>query len=86
MSDPNDDTLLKRWCRRINAWVERIRPRRFLIVFDGLNQRPKKDWGRIIEAFQHLSEKAGGRLLVTCRSRLLQDQNRGSAVQAIERN
>ena len=65
--DPNDDTLLKRWCRRINAWVERIRPRRFLIVLDGLNQRPKKDWGRIIESFQHLSEKAGGRLLVTCR-------------------
>ena len=97
-SDPNDDTLLKRWCRRINAWVERIRlirqadgdpnddtllerrhsrvdarterirPGRFLIVLDGLNQRPKKDWGRIIEAFRHLSEKAGGRLLVTCRS------------------
>ena len=96
--DPNDDTLLKRWCRRINAWgerirlvhqtdddpnddtllkrrrsridgrTERIRPGRFLIVLDGLNQRPKKDWGRIIEAFQHLSEKAGGRLLVTCRS------------------
>ena len=96
--DPNDDTLLKRWHRRINAWVERIqlvrqsdggpndgtlierrhprvdtraeqiRPGRFLIVLDGLNQRPKKDWGRLIEAFQHLSEKAGGRLLVTCRS------------------
>ena len=96
--DPNDDKLLKRWHRRINTWVERIRlvrqtdgdpnddklpkrrrsridaqderirPGRFLIVLDGLNQRPEKNWGRIIAAFLHLSEKAGGRLLVTCRS------------------
>ena len=105
--DPNDDTLLKRWCRRINAWVERIRlvhqtdddpnddtllkrrrsridgrterirPGRFLIVLDGLNQRPKKDWGRIIEAFKHLSEKAGGRLLVTCRSHYFRTNIKG---------
>ena len=75
--DPNDDTLLKRWCRRINAWVERIRPRRFLIVLDGLNQRPKKDWGRIIEAFKHLSEKAGGRLLITCRSHYFRTNIKG---------
>lgn len=60
--------LLIRWRRRIDAWHERVRPGRFLIVLDGLNQRPKKDWGRIIEAFQQLSEQAGGRLLVTCRS------------------
>ena len=66
--NPKDDKLLKRWRRRIDVWHERVRPGRFLIVLDGLNQRPKKDWGRIIEAFQQLSEKAGGRLLVTCRS------------------
>ena len=105
--DPNDNTLLKRWHRRINAWVERIRlvrqadgdpnddmllkrrrsridaqderirPGRFLIVLDGLNQRPKKDWGRIIEAFKHLSEKAGGRLLVTCRSHYFRTNIKG---------
>ena len=82
--DPNDDTLLKRWCRRINAWVERIRPRRFLIVLDGLNQRPKKDWGRIIEAFQHLSEKAGGRLLVTCRSHYFRTKIEGRLFNPLE--
>ena len=75
--DPNDDTLLKRWCRRINAWGERIRLGRFLIVLDGLNQRPKKDWGRIIEAFRRLSEKAGGRLLVTCRSHYFRTNIKG---------
>ena len=66
--DPNEIRLLTRWRRRINAWHERVRPGRFLIVLDGLNQRPEKNWGRIIEMFQYLSEKAGGRLLVTCRS------------------
>ncbi len=66
--DPKDDKLLKRWRRRIDAWHERIRPGRFLIVLDGLNQRPEKDWGRIIEVFRGLSKQAGGRLLVTCRS------------------
>ena len=112
--DPNDDTLLKRWHRRINAWVERIRlirqadgdpnddtllerrhsrvdtlaekirSRRFLIVLDGLNQRPKKDWGRIIEAFQHLSEKAGGRLLITCRSHYFRTKIEGRLFNPLE--
>ena len=72
-----DDKLLKRWHRRIDAWHERVRPGRFLIVLDGLNQRPKKDWGRIIEAFQQLSEKAGGRLLVTCRNHYFETQIKG---------
>ena len=66
--NPRDNKLLKRWRRRVDAWHERVRSGRFLIVLDGLNQCPEKDWGRIIEAFQYLSEKAGGRLLVTCRS------------------
>ncbi len=75
--NPTDDKLLKRWRRRIGAWHERVRSGRFLIVLDGLNQRPKKDWGRIIEAFQQLSEKAGGRLLVTCRSHYFKTQIKG---------
>ena len=105
--DPNDDRLLKRWCRRIDAWVERarlirrtdgdlgatnalmrcrypidvqeewIRPGRFLIVLDGLNQRPKRHWGQIIEVFQKFSEEAGGRLLITCRSHYFRDTVKG---------
>ena len=106
-SNDNDGKLLKRWRRRIDAWVERIRlirqtdgnpddnhflkrsrpfidaggdrirPGRFLIVIDGVNQRPKKNWGRIIEVFRQLSEKAGGRLLVTCRSHYFRTQISG---------
>ena len=71
--DPNETRLLTRWRRRIDAWHGRVRPRRFLIVLDGLNQRPEKDWGRIIEVFRLLSEQAGGRLLVTCRSHYFRD-------------
>ena len=67
--NPDDPRLLTRWCRRIDAWMERtpladtgadqprgpgsmrgathpaahgLRPARFLIVLDGLNQRPIK--------------------------------------------
>ena len=80
----NDDNLLKRWRRRIAAWHERKRRGRFLIVLDGLNQRPGKDWGRIIEVFQYLSKKAGGRLLVTCRSHYFETQVEGRLSKPIE--
>ena len=73
----HEDRLLIRWRRRIDAWTKRVRPRRFLIVLDGLNQRPEKDWGRIIEVFRQLSEQAGGRLLVTCRSHYFKTKIRG---------
>ncbi len=66
--NPKDGKLFKRWHHRIDAWHKRVRPGRFLIVLDGLNQRPEKDWGRLIEAFRDLSKQAGGRLLVACRS------------------
>ena len=75
--NPRDNKLLKRWRRRVDAWHERVRPGRFLIVLDGLNQRPEKDWGRIIEAFRQLSEEAGGRLLVTCRSHYFRTKIKG---------
>ena len=75
--DLNDEKLLKRWCRRIDAWIERVRPGRFLIVIDGMNQRPKKNWGRSLEVLQKLSEKAGGRLLATCRSHYFATQIKG---------
>ncbi|MDE2736602.1 MAG: hypothetical protein OXI72_19550 [Gemmatimonadota bacterium] len=82
--DPNDGTLLKRWCRRINAWGDRIRPGRFLIVLDGLNQGPRKNRGRIIEVFRQLSKKAGGQLLVTCRSHYFETQIKGRLSGPIE--
>ena len=82
--DPNDNNLVKRWRRRIDAWHKRVRPGRFLIVLDGLNQRPEKDWGRIIGAFQHLSEKAGGRLLVTCRSHYFETQIEGRLPESVK--
>ena len=82
--NPRDNKLLKHWRRRVDAWHERVRPGRFLIVLDGLNQRPEKDWGRIIGAFQHLSEKAGGRLLVTCRSHYFETQIEGRLPESVK--
>ena len=81
-SDLNDEKLLKR--RLIDAWAERVRPGRFLIVIDGMNQRPNKDWGRILEVLQQLSKKAGGRLLATCRSHYFTTQIKGRLSGSIE--
>ena len=80
----HEDRLLNRWRSRIAAWRERVRPGRFLIVLDGLNQRPRKDWGRIIEEFRQLSEKTGGRLLVTCRSHYFETKIEGRLFKPVE--
>ena len=80
----HEDGLLNRWRSRIAAWRERARPGRFLIVLDGLNQRPEKDWGRIIEGFLQLSEKTGGRLLVTCRSHYFETKIEGRLPKPVE--
>ena len=82
-SSHEDMRLLIRWRRRIEAWTERVRSGRFLIVLDGLNQRPEKDWGRIIEAFRLLSEEGGGRLLVTCRSYFFRDAINGRLFESL---
>ena len=84
--DPNDGTLLKRWCRRINAWGDRIRPGRFLIILDGLNQSPRKNRGRIIEVFRQLSKKDWRSVVGHMQESLLRDPDQGSALRTNRAN
>lgn len=63
-------TTRERWRRRLGQW--RGRPSadspRLIAVIDGINQRPKSDWARIIESIGDKLNQLGGRLIVTART------------------
>ena len=68
----------KKWSRTLDRWrklpVERLR---LVVLIDGLNQRPKMDWGRILERFSAELEPIGGQLIVTARTPYYQSNIRG---------
>ena len=63
-------TIRERWRRRLGQW--RGRPEtdspRLIVVIDGINQRPRSDWARIIESLGDELNHLGGRLIVTART------------------
>ena len=73
------ETTPARWRRRLGQW--RNRPAtdgpRLIVVIDGINQRSKPDWARIIENFADELNKIGGRLMVTARTPYFQDRVKG---------
>jgi len=69
-------TTRERWRRRLGQW--RGRPAtdspRLIVVIDGINQRPKSDWARIIESLGDELNQLGGRLIVTARTPYFRDR------------
>ena len=63
----HDETILKRWHKRLKGWQHTRESKRFLVVVDGLNQRPNVPWDKVINKLQGLSYRLGGCLVVTCR-------------------
>ena len=65
----------KKWSRILDRWrkqsVERLR---FVVLIDGVNQRPEKDWARIVEKFSNKLNQIGGQLIVTMRTQYYQDR------------
>ena len=60
----------KRWRRRLGHWrgsPAADRPQ-LIVVIDGINQRPKTDWARIIERISDELNQLGGYLIVTART------------------
>jgi hypothetical protein len=59
-----------RWRRRLEQWSKAGTPEspRLVVVVDGLNQRPRVDWARLIEAMASELDRIGGRLFVTART------------------
>lgn len=77
--DEVNEVTRKRWGRRLGQW--RGRPAtdspRLIVVIDGINQRPKSDWGRIIESIGDKLNQLGGRLIVTARTPYFRDRVEG---------
>ncbi|SMR82679.1 hypothetical protein SAMN04488030_3040 [Aliiroseovarius halocynthiae] len=62
----------ERWRRRFLAW-ETVPPSEgFMVVVDGINQRPDLAWDKILNALEALIEMRGGRLLITSRPQYYQ--------------
>ncbi len=69
-------TTIRCWNRRFEQW--RTSPvadaRRLIVVIDGINQRPKLDWARIIERVADEVGQLGGRVVVTARTPYFRDR------------
>jgi hypothetical protein len=69
----------ERWRRRLGQWRSlpaTDRPR-LIVVIDGINQRPKSDWARIIESIVDELNQIGGRLIITARTPYFRDSVKG---------
>lgn len=71
--DRINPTTQERWRRRLKQWRRQPADNPRLVVFiDGINQRPKFDWARIIESIVDELNQFGGRLIVTSRTQYFQ--------------
>ena len=67
---PVNTAVVSSWRRKLARWRNDSRSDRLrlIVVIDGVNQRPKIDWARVILAFGAALNRIGGRLLVTTRT------------------
>ncbi|MFZ2959353.1 MAG: hypothetical protein WA705_20900 [Candidatus Ozemobacteraceae bacterium] len=70
-----DQITQERWRRRLRK-IRRQQSGfpRLLVFIDGINQKPKNDWARIIEKFGMEVGQLGGRLIVSTRTHFFKDQ------------
>lgn len=77
--DRETETTRGRWRRRLGKW--RGRPMtegpRLIVVIDGINQRPKSDWARIIESISDELNQLAGCLIATARTQYFQGRVKG---------
>ena len=66
----NTAVTQERWRRRICQWRSNLaeNKHRFIVIIDGINQRPQYDWARIIDSIGDELSQLGGRLIVTART------------------
>jgi len=59
-----------RWRRRLNAWKDTDKPSRprLILVIDGINQRPGRAWGRIIDNVATYVNRRRGRVIFSART------------------
>ena len=69
-NDEKSDKSIIRWRRRLKAWKADDKPARprFVFVFDGINQRPDRKWGKIVDNVATYVNQRGGRIVLTVRT------------------
>lgn len=68
--DKYTDANVKRWERRFVYWqqhTDSANPQ-IIVFLDGINQKSKENWGRIIDELGYRLQQLGGRLVVTVRT------------------
>jgi hypothetical protein len=63
------------WLDQLVQWQGRLeRPSiNLLVVLDGLNQRPRTEWARVVDRLNQTLESLGGKLVVTSRRRYFEE-------------
>ena len=71
----NEESTL-RWRRRLRAWENSDKPLRprMVLVIDGINQRPERAWGRIIDNVATYVDRRGGRVIISARTHYFDTQ------------
>ena len=65
----------RRWGRTLERWRDRPTEQiRLVVVIDGTNQRPEKDWARIGETFGAALKRMSGQLVMTARTQYYRDR------------
>lgn len=63
----DDDRTQKRWKKRIDAWRMQKPESPFIVVVDGINQRPDIKWAHVLTVLEGWLIDRGGKLIVTSR-------------------
>lgn len=68
--DVESKESIVRWRRRLKAWKDSDKPSRprLILVIDGINQRPGRAWGRIIDNVATYVSQRGGRVIFSART------------------
>ena len=64
-----------KWSKTLERWRDAPADRiRLVVVIDGTNQRPEKDWARISETFGAALNRMSGQLVMTARTQYYRDR------------
>ena len=65
----------EKWSKTLEGWRDAPADRiRLVVVIDGTNQRPEKDWARISETFCAALKRMSGQLVITARTQYYRDR------------
>jgi hypothetical protein len=73
---PFSEAARNQWRRKLERWQKASTPDapRLIVFIDGLNQRPRIDWARLIDVVGAELARIGGRLVVTARTAYYRSQ------------